>query len=157
MWERSDETVRTYSSPKPHPRLLPYIPWISLDIWHLCVYFYIGIGVCVCVCVCVRARARARARMLSRVWLFATSWTVARQVPCPWDFPGRNIGVGCPFFLQGIFPTQRSNLCLLHLLHWQVDSFPLCHLGSPIGIVSCVVPVVICFYMLGHDFLMFFL
>ena len=28
---------------------------------------------------------------------------------CPWDFPDKNIGVGCHFFLQGIFPTQWSN------------------------------------------------
>ena len=28
---------------------------------------------------------------------------------CPWDFPGKNTGVSCHFFLQGIFPTQRSN------------------------------------------------
>ena len=27
--------------------------------------------------------------------------------PChPWDFPGKNTGVGCRFLLQGIFPTQ---------------------------------------------------
>ena len=32
---------------------------------------------------------------------------------------------------RGIFPTQRSNLHFLHLLHWQADSLPLCHLGSP--------------------------
>ena len=25
----------------------------------------------------------------------------------PWDFPGKNTGVGCHFLLQGIFPTQR--------------------------------------------------
>ena len=25
---------------------------------------------------------------------------------CPWDFPGKNIGVGCCALLQGIFPTQ---------------------------------------------------
>ena len=25
----------------------------------------------------------------------------------PWNFPGKNTGVGCRFFLQGIFPTQR--------------------------------------------------
>ena len=43
----------------------------------------------------------------------------------PWDSPGKNTGVGCHFLLQGIFPTQRSNLSLLHLLHWQVDSLPL--------------------------------
>ena len=34
---------------------------------------------------------------------------------CPWDFPGKNIGVGCHFLLQGIFfPTQGSNPSLLH-------------------------------------------
>ena len=25
---------------------------------------------------------------------------------CPWDFPGKNTGVGCHCLLQGIFPTQ---------------------------------------------------
>ena len=33
---------------------------------------------------------------------------------CPWDFPGKNTGVGCPFLLLGIFPTQGSSLRLLH-------------------------------------------
>ena len=33
---------------------------------------------------------------------------------CPWDFPGKNTGVGCHFLLQGIFPTQRLNPGLLH-------------------------------------------
>ena len=28
---------------------------------------------------------------------------------CPWDFPGKNTGVGCHFLLEGIFPTQGSN------------------------------------------------
>ena len=32
-------------------------------------------------------------------------------------FSGKNIGVGCYFLLQGIFPTQGLNLCLLLLLH----------------------------------------
>ena len=35
--------------------------------------------------------------------------------------------MGCHSLLQGIFLTQKSNL---HLLHWQVDSLPLSHLGS---------------------------
>ena len=35
--------------------------------------------------------------------------------------------MGCHFLLQGIFPTQGLNLCLLH---WQVGSFPLNQLGS---------------------------
>ena len=32
---------------------------------------------------------------------------------CPWDSPDKNTGVDCHFFLQGIFPTQGSNLGLL--------------------------------------------
>ena len=50
---------------------------------------------------------------------------------CPWNFPGKNTGVGCHFFLEGISPTQGSNLHLLPLLHWQADSLPLSHWGSP--------------------------
>ena len=42
-------------------------------------------------------------------------------------FPSNNTGVGCYFPLQGIFPTQGSNL---HLLHWQATSLPLSHQGS---------------------------
>ena len=39
--------------------------------------------------------------------------------------------VGCHALFQGIFPTQGLNPRLLHLLHWQADSLPLSHLGSP--------------------------
>ena len=49
-----------------------------------------------------------------------------------WDFSGKNTGAGCHFLLQGIFLTQGSNLLLLCLLHWQEDSVPLSHLGSPL-------------------------
>ena len=38
---------------------------------------------------------------------------------CPWDFPGKNSGVGCHFLLHGIFLDQGLNP---RLLHWQVDS-----------------------------------
>ena len=47
------------------------------------------------------------------------------MIPCPWDSPGKNTGVGCPALLQGIFPTQGLNPPLLHLLHWQAGSLPL--------------------------------
>ena len=33
---------------------------------------------------------------------------------CPWDFPGKNTGVGCHFLLQEIFPTQGLNPGLPH-------------------------------------------
>ena len=60
--------------------------------------------------------------LLNCVWLFATPWTVAHQVPL--DFPGKNTRMSCCFLLQGIFPTQGSNVCLLH---WQAASLPLSH------------------------------
>ena len=38
-------------------------------------------------------------------------WTVAcTRLLHPWDFPGKNTRVGCHFLLQGVFPTQGSNL-----------------------------------------------
>ena len=52
---------------------------------------------------------------------------------CPWNFPGKNTGVGYHFLLQGIFPTQVSNLGLLHC--WQI-LYHLSHKGSP-NYTSC--------------------
>ena len=49
----------------------------------------------------------------------------------PCGSPGKNTGVGYHFLFQGIFLTQGSNPCLLHLLHWQADSLPLFHLENP--------------------------
>ena len=46
---------------------------------------------------------------------------------CSWGFSGKNTGTGYHFLLQGIFLTQRWNLCLLH---WQADSLLLSHQGS---------------------------
>ena len=39
-------------------------------------------------------------------------------------FLGKKTGVGCHPLLQGLFPTQGSNLCL-SLLHWPAGSLPL--------------------------------
>ena len=66
-------------------------------------------------------------QLLGCVQLFEIPWIVSRQAP--WGSPGKSPGVGCHFLLQGIFPGQGSNPCLLH---WQVDSLPLSHQGSPI-------------------------
>ena len=40
----------------------------------------------------------------------------------PYNSPGQNTGVDSLSLLQGIFPTQGSNPCLLCLLHWQASS-----------------------------------
>ena len=54
---------------------------------------------------------------------FATPWTVA----CQALLSREETGVGCHSLCQGIFPTQGSNL---HLVHWQVASLPRNHQGS---------------------------
>ena len=56
----------------------------------------------------------------SHVELCLTPWTVAPPGSSILrDSPGKNHGVGCHSLLQGVFPTQGSNLGLLCLLHWQ--------------------------------------
>ena len=52
--------------------------------------------------------------------------------------PGKNPGVGCHCLLQGIFPTQGLSPCLLHR---QVDSLPLSHLGSNKLWLHCKLPL----------------
>ena len=63
-----------------------------------------------------KCHAKCMLSQLSRVWLFGT--LKPTRLLCPWDSPEKNTGVGCHVLLQGIFPTQGSNLCLLQLLHW---------------------------------------
>ena len=75
----------------------------------------------------------AHAQSLGCVRLFVAPWTEAHQILCPWDSPGKNTGVGCHFLLQGIFLTQGSNQCLLHLLHWKADSFTTEPPGKPLS------------------------
>ena len=60
---------------------------------------------------------------------------------CPWNFPGKNAGVGYHLLPQGIFLTQGTNPSLLCLWYWQVDSLPLSHQGSPIHSIPGTVKV----------------
>ena len=48
----------------------------------------------------------------------------------PGDSPGKNIGVGCHFLLQGILLTQGSNPYLLCLLHCRKILYLLSHRGN---------------------------
>ena len=65
--------------------------------------------------------------MLSRVRLFATPWTVARQAPLSLGFSRQEHWSGLPYSLGGL-PDPGS---CTHLLPWQVYSLPLGRLGSP--------------------------
>ena len=57
---------------------------------------------------------------------------------CPWNFRGKNTGVGCHFLLQGIFLTQGLNSHLLLSPTLQADSLPLPHQGSPSNVYAVV-------------------
>ena len=67
----------------------------------------------------------------SRVQLFATSWTVARQTPLSMGFPRQGDWSGLPspppgdLHDSGIKPVSPGSPAL------QADSLPLHHVGSP--------------------------
>ena len=68
----------------------------------------------------------------------------------PWDFPGKNTGVGCHFFLQGIFQTQGSNPGLPHCR--QTLYRLSCQGSSHVILTSVKVSVVlICFSLIISD------
>ena len=75
------------------------------------------VSLCICVCVCVCS-----------VTLSRSYGVYAARLLCPWDFPGKNTGVGRYFLLQGIFLLRGYNPHLLCLLHERVDSLPLSHI-----------------------------
>ena len=60
---------------------------------------------------------------------FVSPWTIAHQVLCPWDSPGKNTGEGSHSLLQRILPTQESNPALLHCR--QILLYYLSHKESP--------------------------
>ena len=73
--------------------------WVRSDpgrehVWSLCV--------CVCMLSCSVTSDSLRPQGLQ----------LARLL-CPWNFSGKNAGVGCHFLLQGIFLIQGSNSHLL--------------------------------------------
>ena len=58
------------------------------------------------------------------------------RLHCPWDFSGKNTGVGCHFLLQGIFTIQGLKLHLLHLLQWASGFFYHCSVQFSCSAVS---------------------
>ena len=64
----------------------------------------------------------------SRVRLFVTLWTVARQAPPSRGFSRQEYWSGLPCLLPGIFLTQGSNPGLLHC---RQILYQLSHQGSP--------------------------
>ena len=80
------------------------ILWLAYRYLHIFLFVYYR---CVCLCVCV-------CELLSFVWLFVASWTVAHQAPLSMGLSRKKYWIVCHSLLQGIFPTQVLNPCLLH-------------------------------------------
>ena len=66
----------------------------------------------------------------------------------PWNSPGQKTGVGCYCLLQGIFPTQGSNPCLLHcrqiLYHHEPSGKPTDTVNQPQNFLmgsSCILTI----------------
>ena len=102
---------------------------VNFMLCNLCVF--------VCVCVCVRACSVLINTLQSH-------GLGPSRLLGPSNFPGKYTGVGCHFLLQGIFPIQGLNLCLLH---WQADALPLHHMGSPF---VCFIPIFFYFFTLQY-------
>ena len=73
-------------------------------------------------CVYIHVRSWVHARLIQLCLTLCNIMDCIPWCSCPWNFPDKNIGVGCHALLQWIFLTQGSNPCLLCLLHWQVGS-----------------------------------
>ena len=67
---------------------------------------------------------------ISHVWLFATPWPVAHQVPLSVGL-SRQGYCRLPRHPPGDLPDPGANLSLFCLLHWQAGSLPLVPPGKP--------------------------
>ena len=59
--------------------------------------------------------------VFSRVWLLATLGLYPTRLLWPWNFPGKNTGVGCHFFLQGksFWPGNQTQVsCISCIGRW---------------------------------------
>ena len=67
---------------------------------------------------------KVKVKWLSHVRLFATPWTQPTRLLCPWDFPGKSIGVGCHCLLlqtpQHVLKTETTNVSYssLWIIFW---------------------------------------
>ena len=89
-WTAVHGVAKSGTGLRTHAQLIDKISGHVLLIWT-----YSFRHVCVGVCPCSMVSDSSRSYGLKPTRLL-----------CPWDFPGKNTGVGCHFLPQGIFPTQ---------------------------------------------------
>ena len=79
-----------------------------------------------CICACVLAKSLRSCLTLCNPMNCSPPGSSVHGI-----LQARMLELGCHAPLQGIFPTQGSDQCLLHLLHWQVGSLLLMPPGKP--------------------------
>ena len=77
-------------------------------------------------------------QLLSRVWFFATPWTVPCQAPLSVGFSRQEYWRGLPFPSPGDLPDPAIEP---HLLYWQADSLPLSHNGALIRLYMYLISI----------------
>ena len=82
-------------------------------------------------CEIKRCLLLGRKKSLSRVWLFATPWTVAYQASPSMEFSRQEYWSGLLFPIPGNLPDPRIECMSLVSPVLKADSLPLSHLGSP--------------------------
>ena len=89
-----------------HINIYPYIYLYLLYIYvyvHICIFIhiYLYIYILTCIFISIYIDINVVVESLSCIWLFYDPTELARQATlCPWDFPGRNTGVGCHCLLR---------------------------------------------------------
>ena len=83
----------SFSRGSSWPRFWTHISWVCcIKSW---IFYPASPGKPLCVCV-------SSSVMSDSLWPHGLQ---PAKLLCPWDFPGKNTGVGCHFFLQRIFLT----------------------------------------------------
>ena len=80
-------------------------------------------NVCICIYVVVVVLVGSRVQLFLRLHGLQPA-----KLLCPWDFPGKNTGVGFHFLLQGFSPPKDQ----IHIPYMRADSLPLSHQRSPL-------------------------
>ena len=95
------------------------------------IIYILSIYMCVCVCLHIKEfRGMKVLSCFSRVWLFATPWTVARQAPLSMEFYRWKYWSGLPFPSPADLPDPGIESVSLKSPALQADSLPL---ASPVN------------------------
>ena len=98
--EVKESEIDWMTVPERYPHLNPQNLWIYYLIWKegICMGRILRLGN-----VSVLPQGKGKCWSPSHVWLFATPWTVAARILCPWNSSGKNTS-GVPFPSPGHLP-----------------------------------------------------